>query len=169
MDSLDLLRDLTSRPRSAVAALRGALNPVTLNSSPGGHDNSVAWLLWHTGREVDVQLADLTGAEQVWHAQGFAERLGLGDAGEEVGYGHTPLQARRVVVEDGGELVDYVDAALGELEAHLATLSPEALDRVIDDQWDPPVTHGARLVSILDDAIQHLAQAAYALGMPDVA
>ena len=37
---------------------------------------------------------------------------------------------------------------------------------MVDEQWDPPVTRGARLVSILDDAAQHIAQAAYVLGMP---
>src|SRR5699024_4344356 len=153
MDALDILRDLTSRPRTAAAALAGQLNPVSLNARPGGHDNSVAWLLWHTGREIDAQLADLTGGEQVWRAHGFDARFALGEA-------------RRIVVEDGPGLLEYIDAALAALEDHLGTLSQEDLADVVDEQWDPPVTRGARLVSILDDAAQHIAQAAYVLGMP---
>ncbi|MGP9538192.1 mycothiol transferase [Brachybacterium sp. AOP43-C2-M15] len=166
MDALDILHDLTTRPRDAAAALRTELNPVTLNARPGGHDNSVAWLLWHTGREVDVQLADLSGTQQVWHAGSYAERFDLGEAGDAVGYGHTPEQARRIIVEDGAGLLEYVDATLAELDGYLGTLTADDLEEIVDPQWDPPVTRGARLVSILDDAIQHLAQAAYALGMP---
>lgn len=166
MDALDILRDLTSRPRAAAERLRPDLNPVTLNARPGGHDNSVAWLLWHSGREIDVQLADLTGEEQLWTARGFAERFDLGEAGDAVGYGHTSAEARRIVVEDADLLLEYVDATLAALDDSLGELTPAQLDEIVDEQWDPPVTRGARLISIVDDAIQHLAQAAYALGMP---
>ena len=166
MDSLDLLRDLASRPRDAAAGLRGRLDPSTLNARPGGHDNSVAWLLWHTGREIDVQLAALSSDEQVWTSQGYDQRFGLGEAGDAVGYGHSSAEARRIIIEDGAGLLDYVDAALATMDDHLGTLTVADLDDVIDEEWDPPVTRGARLVSIVDDAIQHLAQAAYVLGMP---
>lgn len=166
MDALDILRDLTSRPRHAAAQLRRQLNPVSLNARPGGHDNSVAWLLWHSGREIDAQLASLTGDDQVWTAQGFAERFDLGTVGDTVGYGHSPEEARRVLVSDGDLLLAYLDATLDAFELYLEGVTASDLDDVIDAQWDPPVTRGARLVSILDDAIQHLAQAAYVLGMP---
>ena len=166
MDSLALLRALISRPRGVVAGLRGRLDPSTLNARPGGHDNSVAWLLWHTGREIDAQLAPLTGEEEVWTAQGYDRRFGLGELGDSVGYGHSSAEARRIIVEDGAGLLDYVDAALGAMGEHLDALIAADLDDVIDEQWDPPVTRGARLVSIADDAIQHLAQASYVLGMP---
>jgi hypothetical protein len=166
MDALDILRDLTSRPRDAAARLRDQLNPEVLNARPAGHDNSVAWLLWHTGRELDVQLAGLTGDEQLWTARGFDRRFDLGEVGDTVGYGHSPAEARRILVEDGAGLLDYVDAALAAVDRHLEMVTVEDLEDVVDAQWDPPVTRGARLVSILDDAIQHLAQAAYVLGMP---
>ena len=39
------------------------------------------------------------------------------------------------------------------------------LDRVVDEHWDPPVTLLARLVSIEQDAVQHLGQAAYVRGV----
>lgn len=166
MNALDILRDLTSRPRDVAANLRRDLNPVILNARPGGHDNSMAWLLWHSGREIDAQLAALTGDEQLWTADGFAGRFGLGTEGDGVGYGHTPEQARRIVVEDPELLLGYLDAALGALDSYLSGLTEADLDEIVDEDWDPAVTRGARLVSIIDDAIQHLAQAAYVLGMP---
>ena len=166
MDSLDLLRDLTSRPRDVAEHLRHQLNPVSLNARPGGHPNSVAWLLWHAGRELDAQLADLAGTEQVWTADGFDQRFELGEVGDTVGYGHTPAEARRIIIEDGAGLLDYVHATLAAMDSYLGTLSAADLEDIVDEQWDPPVSRGARLVSIVDDAIQHLAQAAYVLGMP---
>jgi len=167
MDALDILRDLVSRPRDAAERLRPDLNSVTLNARPGGHDNSVAWLLWHTGREIDVQLSALSGDEEVWMARGFADRFDLGEIGDSVGYGHSSAEARRILVEDAEGLLEYVDAALAAIDSYLEMVTTPDLEDVIDEQWDPPVTRGARLVSIVDDAIQHIAQAAYALGMPE--
>ena len=39
------------------------------------------------------------------------------------------------------------------------------LDQVVDTAWDPPVTMGVRLVSILADGLEHVGQAAYLRGM----
>ena len=41
------------------------------------------------------------------------------------------------------------------------TLTADDLARIVDRNWDPPVTASARLVSIVDDCAQHLGQAAY--------
>jgi hypothetical protein len=49
----------------------------------------------------------------------------------------------------------------------LAALVPADLDRVVDRRWDPPVTLGVRLVSIADDSLQHVGQAAYLRGLLD--
>ena len=40
-----------------------------------------------------------------------------------------------------------------------------AIDRVVDDSYDPPVTLGVRLISIADDCIQHAGQANYVRGL----
>lgn len=61
----DILADFAHRPIDAARALP-SLNTEQLNAHPAGHPKSVAWLLWHTGREVDVQLSDLNGKPQVW-------------------------------------------------------------------------------------------------------
>ena len=49
--------------------------------------------------------------------------------------------------------------------AHLAGLSEADLDRVVDERWDPPVTLGVRLVSVISDDLQHAGQAAYLRGL----
>ena len=42
----------------------------------------------------------------------------------------------------------------------------DELDRIVDRRWDPPVTAGVRLVSLVGDCLQHLGQAAYVKGLP---
>lgn len=162
MNGIDVLRDLATRPRDALLALRANLTDGVLNSHPAGHDNSPSWLIWHAGREIDAQLAPLAGTDEVWTQ--FREQLALGELGDTSGYGHTAEQARSIVVHDAGPLLDYFVATTDALLAYLGTLGDADLDDVIDTNWTPPVTRGARLVSIIDDAAQHIGQAAYAVG-----
>jgi hypothetical protein len=44
-------------------------------------------------------------------------------------------------------------------------LAEADLDRVVDKGWDPPVTLGVRLVSVVSDCLQHTGQAAYVRGI----
>ena len=39
------------------------------------------------------------------------------------------------------------------------------LSRVVDERWDPPVTLGVRLVSVISDCLQHAGQAAFIRGI----
>lgn len=161
MNTIDILTDLSQRPLQAATALP-RLSADQLNDHLGGHPNSVAWLLWHSGREIDVQLSALTGAPEQW--EDFRERFGLGEIGETFGYGHSPEQAAEIRVDDQQLLVDYLTATLNAFTEYVSTLSEAALDDIIDENWTPPVTRGVRLVSIIDDAIQHVAQAAFIAG-----
>ena len=165
MDSMGLLIDLASRPLVAVGHLWDRLDGERLNIHPGGHPNSPAWLLWHSGREIDQQVADMGGPE-VWNAHGWAERFGMGVADDEHGYGHTPEQAHAIIVRDRDLLRDYLAAVTLASLTYLADLTGEDLDEVVDTNWDPPVTRGVRLVSVYADALEHVGQVAYILGMP---
>ncbi|SMX68596.1 DinB superfamily protein [Brevibacterium sp. 239c] len=161
MNSIEILTDLAQRPVDAAKRLP-TLTAEQLNAHPGEHPNSIAWLLWHTGREVDVQLSDLTGDEQVWEK--FRDRFALGELGDSVGLGHTAEQAAAIRVEDQQLLVDHLGATLTALGRYISELSEADLDDVIDESWTPPVTRGVRLASIIDDAAVHVGQAAYAAG-----
>ena len=46
-------------------------------------------------------------------------------------------------------------------------LTDRDLDRVVDERWDPPVTLGVRLVSVISDDLQHAGQAALIRGIFD--
>ena len=168
MKTHDILRDAASRPGIEAAVAVEGLSAEALNAHPGGHPNSIAWLLWHAGRQMDMQLSALSGQPQVWETQGFRERFDLGELGElgdTMGYGHTAEQARSIVVEDSALLVEYLVATGEALAAYGQTLSEADLSEVIDRSWTPPVTRGVRLVSMIDDAVQRVGQAAYAAGI----
>lgn len=48
---------------------------------------------------------------------------------------------------------------------YLRTLAEQDYDRVVDESWDPPVTLAVRLISVIDDDMQHVGQAAYVRGL----
>lgn len=164
MDATHILIDAAGRPLEAARRLQGELDGRTLTTRLQENDNSISWLLWHTAREIDGQVADLSGAAEVWSAAGFRDRFGLGAVGDGIGYGHTPEEARSIQIEDASLLLEYLEAATRSLTEYVQTLDPAGLGGVIDDSWDPPVTRGARLVSIIDDAAQHIGQAAFIVG-----
>jgi uncharacterized damage-inducible protein DinB len=141
------------------------LTPEQLTWAPADGANSIGWLVWHLTRVQDSHLAELTGREQVWVEGGWAPRFGLPAGTRDTGYGHRPAQVAAVRPESARVLLDYHAAVHERTVEHLRGLSAADLDRVVDEQWDPPVTLGVRLVSVYDDAAQHCGQAAYVRGL----
>ncbi|MYW70013.1 DUF664 domain-containing protein [Streptomyces sp. SID8379] len=164
MHSHDVLIDGYSRIKEEVHAVLDGLSVEELHARPGGETNSIAWLVWHLTRVQDDHVADAAGFEQVWLAGGWADRFDLPLDATDIGYGHTPKQVGQVRVA-GGELhLDYYDAVHEQTLGYLAGLKAADLDRIVDERWDPPVTLGVRLVSVLSDDLQHVGQAAYVRG-----
>lgn len=164
MNAIDLLLDLAARPLESARELRPLLTSELLNAHPH-HDNSIAWLLWHSAREIDAQISELSGAEPVWTSQAFDSRFEFSAGPDDMGYGHSASRAREVVTADAPLLIAHLEAVIETQCAYIGGLTPDQLDEVIDDTWDPPVTRGSRLISISTDAIAHLGQAAYVAGM----
>lgn len=158
-----LLQDLFDRVRQEAAAVLDSITEADLAAAPGGN-NSVAWLLWHTARVQDAQIADVAGTEQVWTTDGWAQRFALPFDESATGYGQSREQAAQVTAS--AELLrGYLDAVAERSDAYLASLTDEDLDTVVDENWDPPVTLAVRLVSVAADDLQHVGQAAYVRGM----
>lgn len=161
----DLLIDGIGRSQEVCHAVLRGLTPDQANRRPGGDHNSITWIVWHIAREQDAQIAPLRGTAEVWTAQGWNERFGLDLPDSSLGYGHTSEEVGKVVVADTDLLLGYLDAAVEATRQYVAPLTAEQFDEVVDTRWDPPVTRGTRLVSIIDDASQHAGQAAYVRGL----
>ena len=161
MDARELLVDEFDRIRELYVDVAGT--SVDLHERPSGTGNPIAWLLWHTARVQDDHVAGVAGVAQAW--DGFSSRFGLPFPEGDIGYGHTSDEVSAVRIADPSVLVEY-HAAVHQLTlAYLSRVTPEELDRVVDRRWDPPVTAGVRLVSVVGDCLQHLGQAAYVRGL----
>ncbi len=166
MESSELLVDAFGRIDGIVSGVLDGLTPGKANWRPGGTGNSITWLLWHLNRAQDEQIADVAGHGSVWTGGGYAAKFGFALDPSDHGYGHTSAQVDAVRVESFGLLREYHDAVLAQSLGYVQGLAAADLDRIVDRRWNPPVTLGVRLVSIVDDCVQHGGQAAYVKGLP---
>ncbi|MEU1586566.1 DinB family protein [Micromonospora sp. NPDC005710] len=165
MNVSDLLTEAYGRLPDLVRAAVDGLSPEQLRHQPGPGANPVGWLVWHLTRVQDHHVADLLDADQVWVSGEWAGRFGLSADPDDIGYGHSAAQVTAVRPESAQALIDYYEAVAARTGSFLAGLGPADLDRVVDEAWDPPVTLGVRLVSVADDDLQHVGQAAYVRGL----
>jgi uncharacterized damage-inducible protein DinB len=165
MRSRDLLLYGYEQIQENLRAALSGLAPEQLEHRPAPDANSIAWLAWHLARGQDAQIAAVAGHEQVWTAEGWADRFDLPFPPSANGYGFTSAQVAQVRGLTADQLLDYAAAVHARTAEFLAGLSDDDLDRVVDEHWDPPVTLGVRLISILSDDLQHVGQAAYVRGL----
>lgn len=160
----ELLRDSFTRLIEHVDELTDGLTEALAYYRPTPEANTIAWLIWHSARIQDAQLCDIADIEQVWFRDGWVDRFALDLPRDAHGYGHTPEEVAKVRAS-AQLLGGYYHAVHKVSLEYIASISPDELARVVDERWTPPVTASARLVSIIDDAAQHLGQAAYLRGI----
>ncbi|NYF98501.1 mycothiol transferase [Janibacter cremeus] len=166
MTPAELLIDAFDRVRDGALAVVDGLTEDQLAHRIAPDTNSIAWLVWHAYRVQDDHVADAAGLQQVWAARGFIEHFDLDLDEDDTGFGHTPAQVAKVRAP-AHLLARYVEATHRQSVAWIGGLTEADLDRVVDDAWDPPVTLGVRLVSVVNDDTQHIGQAAYVRGLLD--
>jgi len=164
MSPADLLTDAFDRVRETTLAAVDGLSPEQLAQRPAPDANPIGWLVWHLTRVQDDHVADVAGVEQVWTSAGWADRFALPYDVAAHGYGQSSDEVA-AGTWDAGLLAGYLEAVHRATTDYVATVGPDDLDRVVDEGWDPPVTLGARLVSVVNDDTQHAGQAAYARGL----
>ncbi|MEU6865450.1 DinB family protein [Streptomyces sp. NPDC046876] len=165
MKATQVLADGYGRISEVVHEAVEGLAAEELNARIDPGANSIAWLVWHLTRVQDDHLADASGREQVWTAQDWQSRFALPLPAADTGFGHTARRVASVRVESGELLLGYFDAVHEQSTAFIRSLAAADLERVVDERWDPPVTLGVRLVSVLADDLQHAGQAAYVRGV----
>jgi hypothetical protein len=165
MDVSDLLSDAFGRIRDGVHSAVDGLTVDQLTYRVDERANTIAWLVWHLTRVQDDHVAAVAGVEQVWTAQGWAERFDLPFDPGATGYGHGPDEVAAVRVGSPDLLTGYHDAVADQTLRYVGGLGPADLDRVVDEAWDPPVTLGVRLVSVASDDLQHVGQAGFLRGI----
>lgn len=163
MTSAELLTDAFCRVQETVHEAVEGLSASQLTARLDEDANSIAWLCWHLARVQDDHVADAFGVEQVW--PGWAGQLGLPFGPGATGYGHSSRQVAEVRVPSGDLLTGYHDAVHAQTIALVAGVTDTDLSRIVDERWNPPVTLGVRLVSVISDCLQHVGQAAFVRGI----
>jgi hypothetical protein len=164
MNVSELLADALGRVREQMPELVDGLSEDDLTWRPDPEANSMAWLVWHLTRIEDDHVSDVAGIDQAWVAEGWAERFALPFDVREHGYSMSPDDVGKVRAS-AELLAGYYEAVAARSAAYVATLEPDDLDRVVDEAWDPPVTLGVRLVSVVNEVNAHLGQAQYVRGL----
>jgi uncharacterized damage-inducible protein DinB len=164
MTSTEVLADAFERVRDAVHPAVNGLSTEELTFRPDAESNSIAWLVWHLTRIQDDHVAALDGIDQAWSANGWAERFALPLDPSDTGYGHGPEDVAAVTA-DAPTLLGYFEDVHQKTLRFVDSLAEADLERVVDRDWDPPVTVGVRLVSVIADDLQHAGQAAYVRGI----
>ncbi|MBD0734825.1 mycothiol transferase [Streptomyces sp. CBMA29] len=165
MNSTELLADAFGRIQEVVHDAVDGLTAEELAFRVDEGANSVGWLIWHLTRVQDDHVAEVAGAEQAWTAQGWDARFGLPFPAGAIGYGDGPDDVAAVRVRSADLLTGYHDAVYENTVRHVRELTDDDLDRVVDKRWNPPVTLGVRLISVVSDDLQHAGQAAYLRGL----
>lgn len=160
----DMLIDAYGRIKKEVHSAVAGLSDEDLAYRPGSDANSIAWLVWHIARVQDAQVADVAGSGQVWADEGWAGKFDLPFSASETGYGMSSSDVAAVQAS-ADLLAGYYDAVHERTIEFLQGLKDTDYERVVDTNWDPPVTLAARLVSFLSDDLQHAGQAAYIRGL----
>ncbi len=161
----DLLTELFERIAENVHDAVDGLDADALSTPPVPGTNPIGWLVWHLTRVQDHHLAEILGQEQVWVSGDWAPRFGVAADPDNTGYGHSEQDVMGIRPAGADVLIEYYDAVAARTHVFLERTTPHDLDRIVDDNWDPPVSLGVRLVSIADDGIQHAGQASYAKGI----
>lgn len=164
MTSADVLIDGFDRVRETVHEAVDGLKADDLAFRVDEGANTIAWLVWHLTRIQDDHIADVADLEQVWTARDWVGRFGLPLDRMDTGYGHDPADVAAVRVS-GELLAGYHDEVYQQTVDYVRGLTDADLPRIVDTRWDPPVTLGVRLVSVISDDLQHAGQAAFVRGI----
>ena len=153
--------DTLKRAQERFEETLGQMEVDEANTMPAPLIKSVTWLIWHTARELDYQIAELNNTKPLWLESGWSTKFALDLPDDTEDWQHTPEQAAKVVVTDKKLLLDYLAASIEFTNIYLSTIREESLNDVVDTNWTPVVTRQARIVSAIDDAVMHSGQAVY--------
>lgn len=165
METKDVLADAFGRIIEDFELAVVGLTAEELAFRPDSEANSIAWLAWHATRVQDDHVSGLSGRPQAWTEDGFHERFGIDVDPGDIGFGHTSDQVAAVRPDGPEILVDYLRSVTERTLEYVARVDAAELDRIVDRNWDPPVSAGVRLVSVIDDSMQHAGQALYVRGL----
>lgn len=162
MECAEFITGIFTRISQVLETVLDGLTENEISQQPTPECNSIGWMVWHLTRVQDRFIAMLSNNEQVWITEKWYGKFGREADAKDIGYGHRPEDLANFKVPDTKTLLDYHHAVLEKTKQYTNKLSPEELDRVIDDSRAPTVA--LRLTAFISDNLQHAGQVAYLRG-----
>jgi hypothetical protein len=161
MEAKGIISDAFGRISESLHKALSDLNVKELHREP---NPPIGWLAWRLTRSDDSQLSRLAGLEQTWIAEGWHSRFNLPPNPSDFGPGlsHTREQVAAFRAPDAKTLLDYYDRVMERCRPYLEALTPQELDRVLNEpRFQPLPSVAIRLVSILHSDTQISGQIGY--------
>ena len=162
MECAEFITGIFTRISQVLETALDGLTENEINRLPNPECNSIGWMVWHLTRVQDRFIAMLSNNEQVWITEKWYGIFSREADANDNGFGHRPEDLANFKVPDTKTLLDYHHAVLEKTKQYTNKLSPEELDRVINDSRAPTVA--LRLTAFISDNFQHAGQVAYLRG-----
>ncbi len=160
----DFVAEAFQRVAELVGSVTDGLSLDAATYRPDPESNTIAWLLWHLARVQDDHISGVAGTEQIWPK--WRQQFALPFEDDATGYGQSSAEVAQVRVEPE-LLAEYYSEVAAATAEYVENLTEDDYARVVDENWDPPVTLSSRLVSVIGDITQHVGQAAYLKGLTE--
>ena len=130
MAATDVIKGALERNWGMVDRALEGLDDATLARRVTDQCNSIAWLMWHMNRVVDIFVnTRLRSNNQLWLQDGWHQKFGMNDdSGEGSGSGWTTDQVEAWVPPPRDVLLGYYEATKAAAREYLSSLSDADLD-----------------------------------------
>ena len=163
IDLIGFMQAVIDRSYHWVKDACDGLSEDQLRYQPTPESNSIAWLVWHSSRVKDRVTGNITQEEEVWVAEGWAQRTGM-DA-DATGVGDSPEQVASLTIESR-LLFSYADAVHGAVMRRLSVVTPAQLAQPVQYVLGGAPRPGWDAIrGMLGDSYSHAGQVAYIRGM----
>ena len=166
MAATDVIKTALERNWGMVDRALEGLDDATLARQPNNESNSIAWLLWHMTRVVDVFInTRLQTKKQLWIQDGWHQKFGMSDDPANQGGGWSLEQVAAWEPPPREALLGYVQAARAAAQEYLASLSDADLEAsVVSPPGSDPRPVSDLLGILVFDNVVHGGQIAYLRG-----
>ncbi len=167
MEWRQFITDIFERIAQELEYTLEGLTTDDLNRQPTPGANSIGWLAWHLTRSHDRNMSEIMGEEQLWLRDGWYARFDRLPDPADTGYRHSPEEVAAFRSPECRVILDYHRAVVAKIKDYInGQLSETELDR---ESYSPTLhitlTVRWRLLGVINDAYQHLGQAAYVRGL----
>jgi hypothetical protein len=165
MEGAGIILDAFQRVQETVHNALRDLTPEELIKEP---HPPMGWLAWRLTRTQDAQVSDLAGRDQAWITGNWHTRFNMPPLPADYGSGltHTREQVATFRSPDAQTLLDYHDVVFERTKAYLAKVTPQELDRELNEpKYQPLPTVAVRLVSVVVSSVQGIGQILYLKGL----